>query len=82
MSPITNTNIGMGNMGYKIGIDKNQMTLFPKSLDEYVPENHICRVITAFTNQLDMSVLGFKYAEFKETGSCPYDPRMMLNLYI
>jgi transposase len=69
-------------MGYKTGIDKKQLTLLPVCLDDYVPEDHICRVISAFTDQLDMTALGFKYAECKTTGCRPYDPRMMLNLYI
>jgi transposase len=68
--------------GYKIGIDKKVQLLFPASLDEYVSDAHICRVISAFTEQLDMSALGFKYAEVKSTGCPPYDPRMMLNLYL
>jgi transposase len=69
-------------MGYKAGVDKKQLLLFPACLDDYLPEDHICRVISAFTGQLDMAALGFKYAECKDTGSPPYDPRMMLNLYI
>ena len=69
-------------MGYKTGVDKKQQALLPISLDEYVPEEHICRIITAFTEQLDIAALGYKYAECKRTGSSPYDPRMMLNLYI
>jgi transposase len=69
-------------MGYQVGIDRKQLTLLPVSLDEYVPEDHICRVITAFIGHLDMVGLGFKYAECKKTGRWPYDPRMMLNLYL
>jgi transposase len=69
-------------MSHKIGIDKKQQLLLPKSLDEYVSEDHICRVIQAFTGQLNIKALGFKYAECKQTGSRPYDPRMMLDLYI
>jgi len=69
-------------MGYKIGEDKKQPLLLPASLDDYVPKDHICRVICAFTEQLDMAALGYKYAECKSTGCRPYDPRMMLNLYI
>jgi transposase len=69
-------------MGYKIGIDRKQLSLLPASLDDYVADDHICRVIYAFTEQLDMASLGYKYAECKETGCRPYDPRMMLNLYI
>ena len=69
-------------MGYKQGIDKSQMALLPPSLEEYVPADHICRLIIAITEQLDLVKLGYKYAECKETGSPPYDPRMMLNLYL
>ena len=69
-------------MGYKIGVDKKQFVLLPASLDDYVPEYHICRLIYAFTERLDMATLGYKYAECKNTGCRPYDPRMMLNLYI
>lgn len=69
-------------MGYKAGLDRKQLSLFPTNLDEYVPENHICRLIYAFTEQLDMAALGYKYAECKDTGCRPYDPRMLLNVYI
>jgi len=69
-------------MGYKVGEDKKQPLLLPASLDDYVPNDHICRVIYAFTEQLDMAALGYKYSECKSTGCRPYDPRMMLNLYI
>jgi transposase len=69
-------------MRYKAGIDKQQLRLMPTCLDDYVPENHLCRVISAFTEQLDMVKLGYAYAECKETGCRPYDPRMMLNLYV
>jgi transposase len=69
-------------MGYKVGKDKLQLTFLPPCLDDYVAEDHICRVIFAFTQQLDMVSLGFKYAESSSVGNRPYDPRMMLNLYI
>jgi len=69
-------------MGYKIGVDKKQLTLLPVSLDDYVAEDHICRLIYAFTERLDMAALGYKHAECKSTGCRPYEPRMMLSLYI
>jgi len=69
-------------MGYKFGVDKKQLILLPVSLEEYIPEDHICRVIVAFTDQVDIKGLGYKYAECKEKGCPPYDPRMMLNLFI
>ena len=69
-------------MGYKIGTDRKQLTLLPGTLDEYIPEDHICRVIDAFTRQVDLYRLGFKHAELKKMGCRPYDPQKMLNLYI
>lgn len=69
-------------MNYKTGTDKQQLSFMPMCPDDYISEDHICRVISAFTNTLDMLELGFKYAEVKRAGNRPYDPRMMLNLYI
>jgi transposase len=69
-------------MKYKTGIDKNQLNFAPMCLDDFVPADHICRVISAFTSQLDMVALGYKYAECKDTGCPAYDPRMMLDLYL
>jgi len=69
-------------MGYKVGVDKQQLSLLPVCLEDYVPENHVCRIIDAFTGQIDIAALGYKYAELKNNGCPPYDPRMMLNLYI
>jgi transposase len=69
-------------MGYKVGTHKRQLSLLPACLDDYIPENHICRVISAFAEQLDICAPEFKYAEWKDKGCRPYDPRMMLNLYI
>jgi len=63
-------------------MDKQQQTFLPASLEDYVPENHICRVISAFTAQLDMAELGYKYAVCKDIGCRPFDPRMLLNLYL
>jgi transposase/Fe-S cluster biogenesis protein NfuA len=69
-------------MSYKMGIDMDQTSFEPMCMDMIIGEDHICRFIEAYTKQLDMAKLGFKYAEPKEVGCRPFDPRMMLNLYI
>jgi transposase len=69
-------------MRYKEGEAMGQQFFEPMSLDDFLPPEHICRVIEAFTRQLDVAGLGYKYAECKKTGTPPYNPRMMLNLYI
>jgi len=49
-------------MRYKSGISRNKDSFLPSCLDDYVGEDHICRIIDAFTQSLDMNSLGFKYA--------------------
>jgi len=69
-------------MGYVHGEAKGQATLFPLSLDELVPGEHVCRVIEAFVAQLDLSTLGFSKALPAATGRPPYDPADLLKLYL
>jgi transposase len=67
--------------GFIEGEDRNQATLFPERLDDYVGEDHPVRVIDVFIDDLDVSGLGFK-AEPAATGRPGYHPRMMLKLYV
>jgi transposase len=38
---------------------KNQMILFPETLDEYIAENNPVRVIDVFIENLDVAEVGF-----------------------
>jgi transposase len=69
-------------MPYIQGENREQMTLMPLCLDDYIEPDSICRVIEAFVNNLDMSLMGFKYAELKENGRPPYNPARMWMLYL
>ena len=69
-------------MGYIQGEGRNQGTLFPVVLDDFVPADHVCRVIDAFVEKLVMSELGFERAQAAETGRPGYDPRELLKLYL
>ena len=69
-------------MGYIQGEGRNQATLFPAVLDDFVPADHVCRVIDAFVEKLAMSELGFERAQAAETGRPGYDPRDLLKLYL
>jgi hypothetical protein len=44
-------------------------------LDNFVPTDHVCRVIDAFVERLTMSDLGFERAKAAETERLGYDPR-------
>lgn len=69
-------------MAYIKGEAVTQGSLFPVSLDELVPEDHIVRVVAAYVDQLPLTSLGFTKAIAKATGRPPYDPADLLKLYL
>jgi transposase len=69
-------------LAYIQGEARGQHALFPATLDDLVPGDHVCRVIEAFVGKLDMEELGFVRAEPAETGRPGYDPRDLLKLYL
>lgn len=69
-------------MAFIQGEARNQGTLFPTTLEELIPADHVCRVIDAFVSRLEMEALGFMRAEAAETGRPGYDPRDLLKLYL
>jgi transposase len=69
-------------MGYVQGLSRDQGSLFPVSLDELIGPDHVCRVIAAFVQRLDLAALGFARARPKATGRPPYDPADLLMLYL
>lgn len=69
-------------MGYVSGEAREQGALFPVSLDELVPAEHLVRVIELWVGALDMARLGFAKAEPAATGRPPYDPADLVKLYL
>ncbi len=69
-------------MPYIQGEDRNQIILFPESIDEYITEENVVRIIDEYVSQLNVKALGFKFAECPSVGRPPYDPKDMLKLYI
>lgn len=69
-------------MAFIEGEERNQGALFPLTLEELIPGDHMCRVIEAFVARLKMDELGFVRAEAAETGRPGYDPRDLLKLYL
>ncbi|MDZ4131974.1 MAG: hypothetical protein U1E11_02465 [Dethiobacteria bacterium] len=68
-------------MPYVKGVDRNQTTLFPESIDDYVASDNAVRVIDAYVEQLDMAKLNFNYAKAPGLGRPPYNPKALLKLY-
>jgi transposase len=69
-------------MAYISGEGRTQGSLFPITLDDLIPADHMCRVIDAFVGTLAMSELRFERAEAADTGRPGYDPRDLLKLYL
>ncbi|MDR2571161.1 MAG: IS1182 family transposase [Oscillospiraceae bacterium] len=69
-------------MKFIIGEEREQSVLFPDYLDDYVDGDSAARVIEAYINSLDLSLLNFKRTEPKNTGRPPYDPKDLLKLYV
>jgi transposase len=62
--------------------DRNQGTLLPERVEEYVSEENPVRVIEAFIGELDLAKLGFEGMEPKPTGRPGYHPATMLKIYL
>jgi transposase len=69
-------------MRYIQGENRSQSALFPLSLDELIPDDHLVRVIEAYVSLLDFELLGFDKARPKATGRPSYDPADLLKLYL
>ena len=62
--------------------DRNQITMFPKTIDEYISEENPVRLIDAYINGLDLEKLGFKGTNPHAVGHPGYDPKEKLKLYL
>ncbi len=64
------------------GVDREQGTLFPERLDDYIGEDNPVRVVDVFVDELDLAVLGFDRVEPRATGRPSYHPSVLLKLYV
>lgn len=68
--------------GHITGQGRQQTTLLPEVLDDFIDENNPVRVIDIFVDGLKLKNLGFESAEAKSTGRPGYHPAAMLKLYL
>src|ERR1043166_7694511 len=64
------------------GEDRQQVTLLPECLDDYIGEDNPVRVVDAFVEELDLYALGFDGVDPAATGRPSYHPSALLKLYI
>ena len=68
--------------GYIEGISRDQVTLFPDRLEDWIDEDHPARVIEVFVDAMDLSGAGFGRMSPAQTGRPCYHPSVLLKLFI
>jgi transposase len=69
-------------MNHVTGTAREQITLFPEAIEDYVTADNPVRFIDAFVDGLDLAKLGFQKVELSQTGRPPYHPGVLLKLFI
>src|SRR3954467_9987702 len=73
----------MTNRTFKIGESRDQKSLLPPRIEDYVGSDNPVRAIESFVCALDLAKLGFRHAgRGMEAGHPPYDPADLLKLYL
>ena len=68
-------------MKYIKGYNRNQLALFPISIDEAIEQDNEVRLIDLFIESLDIKAMGFK-VDHIENGRPAYHPKDLLKLYL
>ena len=63
------------------GASRQEWTLFPDQLDDYIAEDNPVRVIDVFVDEMNLLKMGFKVIP-TDTGRPSYHPATMLKIYI
>lgn len=69
-------------MNHRSGLDRSQTLLFPERLEDYIALENPVRFLDAFVDKQDLKFLGFAKAQPAHTGRPPYDPAVLLKLYL
>jgi transposase len=74
----------MTNRTFKTGESREQASLLPARIEDYVGPDNPVRAIESFVGGLDLAELGFGHADrgAEEVGQPPYDPADLLKLYL
>ena len=64
------------------GEDRQQITLLPDCLDDYITADNPVRLVEVFVDELDLTTLGFAGAVPEATGRPAYHPAILLKIYL
>lgn len=68
--------------GFIEGVRRDQTTLFPERLEDWIGEDNLVRVVDLFVDELDLAALGFHRHAAARTGRPGYHPAVLLKLFI
>ena len=69
-------------MAHRTGQDRSQFGLFATPLEEMIAPDNIVRVIDVFVDKIDLENLGFQHVRAHKTGAPPYEPALLLKIYL
>jgi transposase len=73
----------MTNHTFKTGVSRDQPSILPARVEDYVDRNNPVRAIEAFVDALDVEKLKFRHrGSVGGAGQPPYDPGDLLKLYL
>ena len=64
------------------GTDREQTTIFPECLEDWICEDNPVRAIDVFVDELELAERGFRGVAPELTGRPSYHPSVLLKLYI
>src|SRR5450631_4886715 len=64
------------------GADREQITLFPECVEDWIGEDNPVRAIDVFVDELDLAGLGFGGVAPEVTGRPAYHPATLLKIYV
>ena len=60
-----------------IGTAREQVSVMPYDLNEWLPEDHLARFVVELVSKMDLRQV---YSSYSGKGSTPYDPKLLLSL--
>ncbi len=57
--------------------NRQQYSLLPPTIEEWLPEKHLARFVVEIVEQLELDSI---YSQYGTSGSTPYDPKLLLGL--
>lgn len=69
-------------VGFIEGAARDQTTLFPAGLEDWVGDDSLVRVVDLFVEEIDLPDLGFAMVAPARTGQPGYYPAVLLKLFI